>query len=208
MIPSARVRVRVPHSETHGEGTRISSHPLPNAEGVAADSPGSAEERGPPGVRFPNDPRTPKAVRRIPSVSGSLSESGSNIAAAQFRHRHHGTRASRSANQLLGLRHDITAPSRIAPVLPTRCFGPSPHAASAIAFILSIQPILYSAASIRGTGARQGLIHTRPFSPNSQPTKPHQGHRLPSVIVMGCHTPALSIRSVLDLATDLSNGQI
>jgi len=121
MIPSARVRVRVPHSETHGEGTRISSHPLPNAEGVAADSPGSAEERGPPGVRFPNDPRTPKAV------SGSLSESGSNIAAARCRCRHrlrrHGTRASRRADQFQSLTRPFRAPSRIGSVSPGRCPG-------------------------------------------------------------------------------------
>jgi hypothetical protein len=72
LIPSARVRVRVrvPPSETHGAGTRISGHPLPNAKGVAADSPGLAEERGPPGVQVPNDPRTLKAMRSPPRCRG------------------------------------------------------------------------------------------------------------------------------------------
>ena len=153
LIPSARVRVRVrvPPSETHGAGTRIPGRPLPNAEGVAADSPGLAEERGPPGVHIPNDPRSPKAVRRFRSGSGSLSESESNNPATRCRyrfrprHRRHGTRARRSASQPLGLTHALTAPSRNAPVLPTRRFGSSSHAASGLASTLFILPILSAA---------------------------------------------------------------
>ncbi len=79
-IPSARVRVRVrvPPSKTALQGnpslpkTRFPSSrstpsaPFPNADGVAADSPGSAEERGPPGVHVPNAPRTLKGFVESP----------------------------------------------------------------------------------------------------------------------------------------------
>ncbi len=59
-----------PPSETHGEGTRIPGRPLPNAKGVAADSPGLAEERGLPGVAVPNEARTLKGCVESPRCRG------------------------------------------------------------------------------------------------------------------------------------------
>ncbi len=122
--------------------TPAASHPI---------APGWPRNEAHPGSTSQNDPRTPKAVRRISSASGSLSKSGSNNAATRCRyrfrprHRCHGTRATRRADQLQRLTDALTAPSRNAPVLPTRCFGPSSHAASEPASILFILPILSAA---------------------------------------------------------------
>ncbi len=142
--PLAHPRRRDPHSR-----------PLLNANGVAADSPGLAEERGLPGVQVPNDPRTLKAVRRIPAPSGSVLRSGSNDGATRRqyrfrpRHRRHGTKPTRSAKQLVAPTHDITPPSRIAAGFLTRCFRSGSHAASGPASILFIPPIPSAATSHR-----------------------------------------------------------
>ncbi len=57
----------------------VLERPIPNAEGVAADSPGSAEERGLPGVRVPNEIRTLKGCEGFPRCRG------------RYRNRHRGT---------------------------------------------------------------------------------------------------------------------
>ena len=159
---SARVRVPPLTSTTKEPAFPPASSPTPKA--LQAIAPAWPRNEAYPGSTSQNDLRTPKAVRRIPSGSGSLSESESNNAATRCRyrfrprHRRHGTRARRSASQPLGLTHALTAPSRIAPVLPTRCFGASSHAASGHAPILFIPPILSAAAGHRDGMPRPGPV--------------------------------------------------
>ena len=125
-LHSIPIPIPTPTPTSWDEGKSEAGKPrtsLPNAKGVADDSPGSAEERGLPGVHVPKNPRTLKAVRGIPSVSVSLSESGSNNAATRSRSRFRGTARRRLAPPWPS--RGWTNPQG-APTMPNRPRLPSP----------------------------------------------------------------------------------